>query len=401
MIWKLFLRGESMNPSRRSFLKQAGSAVAMGAFAVEAFSNSAQAKTTTTQAEADSANSSVAGGKKIGYCIVGLGRIAMEHFMPGVNISKDSKVVALVSGHRDKAERVADKYNVAHNSIYNYQNYDSIHDNPAIDAVYIALPNGMHAEYTVRAAKAGKHVLCEKPMANSVKECEQMIAACKQADRKLMIAYRCQYEPTNLKAIELLRQGYAGKLQVLSSSNGFNIQAGEWRLNKKLAGGGPLVDVGIYSIQAMRYLTGEEPTVVDAYSSVVDHDGRFNEVEENVVWTFHFPSGILAHCATSYGTNFIGGSARAIGSDGMLELNPAFAYQGLQLTGRAQGKPPIDVAFDNPSPRQFATEADYFSNCILQNQEPKTGGEEGLRDQRIVSAIYKSCAEGKPMKLTS
>ena len=387
-----------MSSSRRSFLKQAGSAVALGAFASEAFSGAIHAETVSPQA---APNSSSTDGKKIGYCIVGLGRISMNQFMPGVKISKDSKIVALVSGHRDKAERIADEYDVPHNAIYNYQNYDSIRDNSAIDAVYIALPNGMHAEYTIRAAKAGKHVLCEKPMANSIKECEQMIAACKQAGRKLMIAYRCQYEPTNLKAIELLRQGYAGTLQIMSSSNGFNIHAGEWRLNKKMAGGGPLVDVGIYSIQAMRYLTGEEPTVVDASCSVVDHDGRFTEVEENVVWTFRFPSGILAHCATSYGTNSIGGWARAVGSDGMLELNPAFGYQGLKLTGKAQGKQPIEVAFNNPSPHQFATEADYFSDCILQNKEPKTNGQEGLRDERIITAIYKSCAEGKPVKLTS
>jgi predicted dehydrogenase len=390
-----------MNPSRRSFLKQAGSAVALGAFASDAFSSAIHAESAIPQAENNSSNPSSRGGRKIGYCIVGLGRISMNQFMPGVKISKDSKIVALVSGHRDKAERIADEYDVPRSAIYNYQNYDSIHDNPAIDAVYIALPNGMHAEYTIRAAKAGKHVLCEKPMANSVKECEQMIAACKQADRKLMIAYRCQYEPTNLKAIELLRQGYAGKLQVMSSSNGFNIHSGEWRLNKKMAGGGPLVDVGIYSIQAMRYLTGEEPASVEAYSSVIDHDGRFTEVEENVVWTFRFPSGVLAHCATSYGTNFTGGWARAVGAEGMLELNPAFGYQGLSLSGRAQGKQPIDVAFDNPSPRQFATEADYFSNCILQNKKPKTGGEEGLRDERIITAIYKSCTEGKAVKLTA
>ena len=390
-----------MSSSRRSFLKQAGSAVALGAFAGEAFSGSIRAETAIPQAENDSSNPPTTGGKKIGYCIVGLGRISMNQFMPGVKISKDSKIVALVSGHRDKAERIADEYGVPHNAIYSYQNYGSIHDNAAIDAVYIALPNGMHAEYTIRAAKAGKHVLCEKPMANSVKECEQMIAACKQADRKLMIAYRCQYEPTNLKAIELLRQGYAGKLQIMSSANGFNIHAGEWRLNKKMAGGGPLVDVGIYSIQAMRYLTGEEPTLSRRILSVIDHDGRFNEVEENVVWTFHFPSGVLAHCSTSYGTNYTGGWARAVGSEGMLELNPAFGYQGLQLTGKSQGKPPIEVAFNNPSPRQFATEADYFSDCILQNKEPKTGGEEGLRDERIIAAIYKSCADGKPVKLTS
>ena len=390
-----------MSSSRRSFLKQAGSAVALGAFASEAFTGAIQAKTAIPQTATESPTSTSTGGKKIGYCIVGLGRISMNQFMPGVKISKDSKIVALVSGHRAKAERIAAEYDVPQNAIYNYQNYDSIRDNPDIDAVYIALPNSMHAEYTVRAAKAGKHVLCEKPMANSVKECEQMIAACKQADRKLMIAYRCQYEPTNLKAIELLRQGYAGKLQIMSSSNGFNIRAGEWRLNKKMSGGGPLVDVGIYSIQAMRYLTGEEPISVEAYSSVIDHDGRFTEVEENVVWTFHFPSGVLSHCATSYGTNFLGGWARAVGSHGMLELNPAFGYEGLKLTGKSQGKPALNVAFDNPSPHQFATEADYFSDCVLQNKEPKTNGEEGLRDERIITAIYKSCAEGKPIKLTS
>ncbi len=323
----------------------------------------------------------------------------MGEFMPGVRLSKQSKIVALVSGHRPKADRIAQQYGVAAQAIYNYDNYDSIRNNPEIDAVYIALPNSMHAEYTIRAAQAGKHVLCEKPMANSVKECEQMIEACRRANRKLMIAYRCQYEPTNLKAIELLRQGYAGNLAVVTSSNGFNIHPGEWRLNKKMAGGGPLVDVGIYSIQATRYLTGEEPTEVEAFSSVTDHDGRFKEVEENVVWNFSFPSGVLANCSTTYGTNFMDGCARVMGSKGMLELNPAFPYQGQHLTGKAEGKQPVNISFDNPSPRQFTTEADYFSNCVLENKEPKTDGQEGLRDIRLIAAIYQSCAERQPIKL--
>ncbi|MGH9617671.1 MAG: Gfo/Idh/MocA family protein [Acidobacteriaceae bacterium] len=393
-----------MSPTRRNFLKQTASALALGALAKEALPAAALVPSSmpqTSNTGTDSTMPPSPTSRKIGYCIVGLGRISMNEFMPGVTISNSSKIVALVSGHRDKAERIAAQYSVPRNAIYNYENYDDIRNNPAIDAVYIALPNGMHAEYTIRAAKAAKHVLCEKPMANSVKECEQMIAACRQADRKLMIAYRCQYEPTNLKAIELLRQGYAGKLEIVTSANGFNIRPGEWRLNKKMSGGGPLVDVGIYSIQAARYLTGEEPTVVQGFSSVVDHDCRFNEVEENLVWSFRFPSGVLANCVTSYGTSFIGGSVRVIGSEGMLELDPAFGYQGLHLSGKAQGKPPLDIQFNNPSPRQFATEADYFSNCILQNKEPKTNGEEGLRDERIITAIYKSCAEGRPVKLTS
>ncbi len=386
-----------MSSNRRDFLKQAASAAAMATFTSGLLTGKSLA-----QSETGPPNSPSSNNKRIGYCIVGLGRISMNEFMPGVRISKQSKIVALVSGHRPKAERVAQQYGVAMHAIYNYDNYDTIRNNPEIDAVYIALPNGMHAEYTIRAAKAGKHVLCEKPMANSVEECQRMIAACRQAGRKLMIAYRCQYEPTNLKAIEMLRQGYVGELITVNSSNGFNIHPGEWRLNKKLAGGGPLVDVGVYSIQATRYLTGEEPTEVQAFSSVTDHDGRFNQVEETVVWNFRFPSGVLANCSTTYGSNGLGACARVAGTKGMLELNPAFGYQGLHLAGHGEGKQALDVSFDNPSPRQFTTEADYFSNCILENKAPKTDGEEGLRDERIITAIYKSCAEGgRPVKLTS
>lgn len=389
-----------MTGSRRDFLRQLGSTTALLA-AGSRISMGEKRGAASLQQTGEASPASSGSGKKIGYCIVGLGRISMDHFMPGVRVSQHSQVVAVVSGHRPKAERIADQYGISHDAIYNYENYDTIRNNPAIDAVYIALPNGMHAEYTIRGAKAGKHVLCEKPMANTVKECEQMIAACKQADRKLMIGYRCRYEPTNLKAIELVRQGYVGNIQQIRSANGFNIRPGEWRLNKKLAGGGPLFDVGIYSIQATRYLTGEEPVEVQAYSSVIDHDGRFNEVEENVVWDFRFPSGVLASCSTSYGSNFIGGSARVIGSKGMLELNPAFAYDGLRLTAKAQGAHPLDIQFNNPNPKQFVVEADYFSNCILQNTEPKTAGEEGLRDQKIMAAIYHSCESRRSVKLAS
>ncbi len=388
-----------MSPSRRDFLRQAASAATLATFTGPLFGEKSLALPFNAQSEPGQ-TTPPSKNKKIGYCIVGLGRISMDEFMPGVRLSRQSKIVALVSGHRSKAERVASQYGVASHAIYTYENYDTIRNNPEIDAVYIALPNGMHAEYTIRAAQAGKHVLCEKPMANSVKECEQMIAACKHANRKLMIAYRCQYEPTNLKAIELLRQGYVGDLQTISSSNGFNIHPGEWRLNKKLAGGGPLADVGIYSIQATRYLTGQEPIEVEAFSSITDHDGRFKEVEETVVWNFRFPNGILANCATTYGSDGMGAFVRVAGSKGMLELDPAFGYQGLHLAGHAEGKSALDISFDNPSPRQFTTEGDYFSGCVLEDKEPKTNGEEGLRDQRIITAIYKSCADGQSVKLS-
>jgi predicted dehydrogenase len=325
--------------------------------------------------------------KKIGYAVIGLGRIA-GHFMPGVNASSSSQITGLVSGHRDKAERVAAQYGVPQNSIYSYDNFDSIADNKSIDAVYVALPNSMHAEYTIRAAKAGKHVLCEKPMAVSVAECEAMIAACKQANVKLMIAYRCHFEPMNLRAVKLLRDGAVGQIQTIESTYGFNIRAGEWRINRKMAGGGPLFDVGIYSLNACRYLTGEEPEHISAYASVIDHDGRFNEVEENVSWTMKFPSGIVASCATTYGA-VMSGFFRVHGAKGWIEADPAFNYDGLHLRADYAG-----TKLDEPSaardPYQFSAQADHFSQCILQNQEPKTPGEEGLLDMKYITEIYRS-----------
>src|SRR5580692_2463831 len=191
--------------------------------------------------------------KKTRYAVIGLGRIA-GHFLPAAGATTNSQITALVSGHRDKAERIATQYGVPSGSIYNYENFDEIAHNQNVDAVYVALPNSMHAEYTIRAAKAGKHVLCEKPMSTSVADAEQMIAACKAANVKLMIAYRCHYEPTNLKAVRLIREGALGQVQAIESSFGFPIDRGEWRLDKKLAGGGPLMDMGVYSLNACRYL---------------------------------------------------------------------------------------------------------------------------------------------------
>ena len=326
--------------------------------------------------------------RRIGWCIIALGRISMDHFMPAVKMSQKGKIVALVSGHRDKAEKQAAIYGVPASAIYNYESMDAIRDNKEIDAVYVALPNSMHAEYTIRSAKAGKHVLCEKPMATSVADSRAMIEACKAANKKLMIAYRCQYEPTNLKAIELIRSGALGQVQAIESANGFNIGR-EWRLNRKLAGGGPLMDVGIYSLNACRYLTGEEPHDIKANSSVIDHDGRFKEVEENVGWTMKFPSGIVASCNTTYGAN-MEGMYRVHGSKGVLQLMPAFGYQGLHLTAQIKGSPDLDEPSPERDPAQFAREADYFADCIWENKTPKSDGEEGLRDMELMSEIYKS-----------
>jgi len=335
------------------------------------------------------------GDRKIGYCIIGLGRISMGHFMPATLTSKNSRVTGLVSGHRDKALAEAAKYGVPESSIYTYETMDQIKNNPAIDAVYVALPNSMHAEYTIRSARAGKHVLCEKPMATSVADAQAMIKACKDANKKLMIAYRCQYEPTNLRAMQLIREGHLGKIQAIESANGFNERAGEWRLDRKLAGGGPLMDMGVYSLNAFRYLTGEEPTDIKAFSSVIDHDGRFDTVEENVSWTMKFPSGAVASSNTTYGAP-MNGFYRVHGSLGFLYVEPAFGYQGLHLTAQfadpAGGKPiTLDEPNPNRDPSQFVVQADYFSSCVLEDKTPKTAGEEGLLDMQYMSKIYESC----------
>jgi len=166
-----------------------------------------------------------------------------------------------------------------------------------------------------------------------------------------------------------------------------------------MAGGGPLVDVGIYCLQACRYITGEEPSEVSAQWSVIDHDGRFNEVEENLSWIMRFPSGVLASCHTSYGSNS-GDNYRAFGSKGWVGLEPAFVYEGLHLYGRVPGGP-IDEPANDPAPHQFMREADHFAECILQDHEPRTPGEEGLRDQRLIEAIYQSCREDRPVKIAA
>jgi len=337
-------------------------------------------------------------GRKLGWCIVGLGRISMEHFMPGVADSKTGKLTALVSGHREKAEKQAAMYNIPSPSIYGYDNFDEIRNDKTIDAVYIALPNSMHAEYTIRAAKAGKHVLCEKPMATSLSDCRAMIEACQKHNVKLMIAYRCQYNTLHLKAIDLIRSGALGQVQIIEAAFGFDIQptfvldgvrSPEWRINRKLSGGGPMLDVGIYCLNASRYLTGEEPTDIKANSSVIDHDGRFNDVEENDGWTLKFPSGILASCNTTYGAN---GAAffKVQGSKGWMEMNPAFSYDKMHLTAHTADGQDIDMPEEEHDPVDFRKQADYFADCVWNNKEPKTDGQEGLRDMTYISQIFQS-----------
>jgi predicted dehydrogenase len=308
--------------------------------------------------------------------------------MPATKMSQNARVTAIVSGHRDKAERMAAEYGVPARNIYSYDNYNGIAGNPDIDAVYIALPNSMHAEYTIRAAQAGKHVLCEKPMASTAADAQAMDDACRKANRKLMVGYRCHFEPAHLRAIQLIRDGRLGKIEAIDSAFGYNIAPGEWRLNKAMAGGGPLMDVGIYSLNACRRLTGEEPVDIKGYSAVVDQDGRFREVEENVSWSMKFPSGAVASCSTTYGANMTS-YFRVLGSKAELYVEQAFAYEGQHLMAVMDGGPPINEPSSFRDPGCFVREADHFAECIFSNREPGPNGTEGLRDMRLIAAIYK------------
>ncbi|MBI3693816.1 MAG: Gfo/Idh/MocA family oxidoreductase, partial [Acidobacteria bacterium] len=272
--------------------------------------------------------------KKVGYAVVGLGRLAQGQILPAFAKCRLSKVTALVSGDPAKAARLAAQYGVNPKNIYNYQNYDQMASNPDIDVVYVVLPNGMHAEYTIRGAKAGKHILSEKPMATTPEDCRTMIDACRAAGRKLMVAYRCRYEPYNMTAIRLIREGEIGRLKVVIADHGFNIgDPAQWRLNAKLAGGGSLMDIGIYSLQATRYLSGEEPAEINAQMYTTAGDPRFKEVEETILFQLKFPSGVLANCSSSYGHSGVN-RYRAIGTKGWIELEPATSYTGLRMRVR-------------------------------------------------------------------
>jgi predicted dehydrogenase len=335
-------------------------------------------------------------GKKLGWAIVGLGSLSINQILPAFAKCEKSKVVAFVSGHPDKANKLALRYGVNQKNIYNYQNYDTIKDNPEVDVIYIVLPNGMHAEYTIRGLHAGKHVLCEKPMANSPAECEQMVEAGKKANRKLMVAYRCRYEPHNREAIRIAQSKQFGPIQMILADAGFNIgDPDQWRLNKALAGGGSMMDIGIYALNASRYLSGEEPTEVNAMIYSTPGDPRFKEVEEHVTFQLRFPSGVLANCTSSYGY-FPQSHYRVMGTEGWVEMDPATWYDGLRLrTHRENTLQEIEL----PERDHFMLEMDHMSECVMQNNEPLTPGEEGLRDLRIIAAIYESAKTGKMVKL--
>ncbi len=354
-----------------------------------------------TEQEAGPVPAPLPPGERVGFAVVGLGHLALNQILPALGTCKQSRLAALVSGNPDKGRAVARQYGLAEKNVYDYKTYDHLRDNQDVDVIYIVLPNGMHAEYTVRGAEAGKHILCEKPMANTSAECQQMIDACKKADKKLMIAYRIQYEPHNRLAQRWLREKRYGAPKIIESVNVQNDSYGQWRQNKALAGGGSLPDVGLYCLNTTRFLLGEEPTEVSGMIHSTPGDPRFKEVEETVTFQMRFPGGVLSNNATSYGA-FGCRRYRVNAEAGWFGLDPAYAYQGLQIeTAHAEG-PVEDRAHPSILPKdQFALEMDHMAGCVIENKPPYTPGEEGLQDQRIMEAIYESAAAGKPVKINT
>lgn len=342
------------------------------------------------------ARAATAPSRRIGYAVVGLGSYATRQIMPNFAGCDHARLVALVSGTPAKLEQYGAQYGIPATHRYSYADYDRIRDNPDIDAVYVVLPNSMHAEYSIRAARAGKHVMCEKPMAVSAAECEAMIAACRKAGTKLMIGYRSRFEPYNRLAIDLARGGHVGPTRFITAEHGFPIRPDQWRLDRPLSGGGSMMDIGIYSLNAARYLTGEEPVEVSAIESTDRNDPRFRTVEDRLSFTLRFPSGIVANCISSYSSPHNG--YRVIGTEGWIDMEPATPYNGQTMTIRKDG---VTAPRTLPAPvkNQFAGQLDHLAECILNNRTPIVAGEEGLADLRVIEAIYRSAAERTSVRI--
>ena len=332
--------------------------------------------------------------ERVGFALVGLGRLSINQLIPAFRVSKKAKLSALVSGDPAKAKRLAQENGINPESIYDYKNFGRIKDNKDVQVVYIVLPNSMHAEYTVRAARAGKHVLCEKPMEVSVTKCQQMISECRHAKVKLMIAYRVQYEPMHRTMQRLVREKIFGEVKYIESANLQKVEQMEWRLSEKLSGSGALGDLGVYCINSIRFLLGQEPVEISAQTFRPADNPRFKEVDATITWQMRFPNGLLANCACSFDGHDTK-SYRVVADRGTFGMDPAFPYRGLKMFAQ-----PNEPALPEiPETDQFANELDHMADCVVDNHEPYTPGEEGLQDQRIIEAILESAKKGKIVKL--
>tara|TARA_R110002049_G_scaffold9962_2_gene49652 strand:- start:13942 stop:15057 length:1116 start_codon:yes stop_codon:yes gene_type:complete len=360
------------NNSRRNFVKK--SSLGLGAIGVGLSLNSVLASNLKFNSD-----------KKLGVALVGLGNYATNQLAPALQETIHCYLTGIVTGTKAKEKIWADKYNIPEKNIYNYENYDTIISNKDIDIIYVVLPNSMHAEFTIRAAKAGKHVICEKPMALSVSEGNAMVKACEENNVKLSIGYRLQFDPYHKTIINFSKEKNHGKITYVNSQFGFSIgDPTQWRLNKKLAGGGALMDVGVYCIQAARYSFGQEPIALSAqeFNSGAD---KFKEVDETITWQMEFPDGKISNSTTSYGFNV--NSLLVSTEKTRATLMPAYSYSGLKgaLGNEVLEFPPVN---------QQALQMDAFAMNVKENTKSFVSGEEGVRDLKVVEAIYKSIALG-------
>lgn len=336
-----------------------------------------------------------AGGesKQLGFAVVGLGNISQGAVLPAFAHADRAKLVALVSSNDEKLQKLGRRYKVKHR--FHYDEFEQCLALPEVDAVYIALPNDQHAEFTERAAAAGKHVLCEKPMEVSEGACRRMIRACDDAGVKLMIAYRLHFEPGNLEAIDLIERGKLGELKFFSSDFSYQVKPRNIRTGEPERGGGPTWDIGIYCINAARYLFRADPIEVFAFATR-GKDERFSEIEETMSCVMRFSSDRLATFNVSYGSAPTG-AFRIVGTKGELFLDNAYEYVGGKKLTVTIDEKPKEKRFKEVD--QFAPELDYFAECIARNVEPEPDGYEGLMDVRIIRAIHESARHGRPVRI--
>ena len=327
--------------------------------------------------------------KKLGVALVGLGNYSTRQLAPALQETEHCYLAGIVTGTPQKAVDWAKKYNIPQKNIYNYENYDRIKDNPDIDIIYVVLPNSMHAEYTIRGFEAGKHVICEKPMAMDTKECLQMLAARDKAGKQLQIGYRLYYHPVHLAAVEVGNRSRWGKVKMMESGLGFRMGVpGSWRLDKKMGGGGAIMDLGVYCIQGIRRFVGELPVSVTAqgFNTVPE---IFKGIYESVTFQMRFPSGAVSSSSTSYNANM--DRFYATCEEGRLEIKPCFSA----------GQPPQLVASEElsvePSKNQYQQTAqmDAFALNLKTGSQVTASGEEGLFDLQIIDAIKQSKATGR------
>ena len=324
------------------------------------------------------------------YAVVGLGHIAQVAVLPGfAHAKRNSVLAAVVSDDPTKRRVLSQKYQVR---AYSYDQYDDCLEE--VDAVYIALPNSLHAEYAIRAANAGVHVLCEKPLAVTAEECERIIDACRENGVRLMVAYRLHFEEVNLKAIDLVRGGRIGDPKFFNSSFSMTVRPGDIR-TKRALGGGTLYDIGVYCINAARGLFRAEPKEVMALS-VNSGSARVKEIDESTAAVLRFDGERIASFVTSFNADDVA-SYRIVGTKGHLHVNPAYEYaEGLAYELTTNGKTTRRRIGKRD---QFAPELLYFSECILRRRDPEPSGEQGLQDVRIIQALYESADTGKVVQI--